>query len=231
MRARRAAGGDDDDDDDEDFGGKKIGKKKAAKLEAKEEKRNMREAMEEEKQKRKEREEQREAERAEAEAARKREREEKEEAERKAQEEIKKKEEEEFDKWKDLFETGEDGAQADDDLQESQGMLQEFIDYLKDNKITPLDEVAAKFGLKAQEVLNRVEGLESMGRVTGLMDDRGKFIYISMDEMKGVAKWINNQGRVSVEDLVSESARLVDMQPREKAPVIDFGDEDAVEAA
>jgi hypothetical protein len=27
---------------------------------------------------------------------------------------------EEFDKWKDMFETGEDGAQADDDMQESQ---------------------------------------------------------------------------------------------------------------
>jgi hypothetical protein len=57
------------------------------------------------------------------------------------QEEIKKKEEEEFDKWKDLFETAEGGAQADDDMQESQGLLQEFIDHLKNGKISALDEV------------------------------------------------------------------------------------------
>lgn len=265
MRARRQTGGS-DDEEDEDIGGKKVGKKKAAKLEAKEEKRNMREAMEEEKQKRKEKEEQRDLERQEAEAAKKKERAEKEEEERRLAEEVRKKEEEEFDKWKDMFETGEDGAQADDDLQESQGMLQEFIDYLKDNKITPLDEVAAKFGLKIQEVMtivtlfstsrkmlqtaqtarptaaqpreteplltdpqavNRVEGLEAMGRITGLMDDRGKFIYISSEEMESVAKWINLEGRVSIEDLVNESARLIDMAPRAKAIVADISDEEA----
>lgn len=54
-------------------------------------------------------------------------------------------------------------------------------------------QVAAKFGLKAQEVLNRVEGLEAMGRITGLMDDRGKFIYISSEEMNNVAKWIKRE--------------------------------------
>ena len=107
--------------------------------------------------------------------------------------EAKRKEEEEFDKWKDMFETGEDGAQADDDLQETQGLLQEFIDYLMAKKISPLDEVAAEFKLKSQEVVNRVEGLEAMGRISGLLDDRGKFIYISPDEMESVAKWIKTQ--------------------------------------
>jgi hypothetical protein len=56
-------------------------------------------------------------------------------------------------------------------------------------------QVAAKFNLKAQEVLNRVEGLEAMGRITGLLDDRGKFIYISAEEMESVAKWIKLQVR------------------------------------
>lgn len=28
--------------------------------------------------------------------------------------------------------------------------------------------------LRAQDVINRVEGLEQMGRLTGVMDDRGK---------------------------------------------------------
>ncbi len=63
-----------------------------------------------------------------------------------SQEEIKKKEEEEFDKWKDMFETSEGGAQADDDMQESQGLLQEFIDHLRNSKIAALDEVTYMYG-------------------------------------------------------------------------------------
>jgi hypothetical protein len=217
MRARRAAAaGDDGDDDDEDFDdGGKVGKKKLAKLEAKEEKRAMREAMEEERRRKKELQEKREEEERDAAEERKKKKQEEEEAERKALEEKKKKEEEEFDKWKDLFETADDGAQADEDLQESQGLLQEFIDYIKNKKIAALDEVAAEFKLKSQEVVNRVEGLESMGRLTGLMDDRGKFIYISLDEMKSVAKWIKAQGRLTVADLAVESNRLVDLTPKD----------------
>ncbi|EKX54325.1 hypothetical protein GUITHDRAFT_149979 [Guillardia theta CCMP2712] len=94
-------------------------------------------------------------------------------------------------------------------------MLQEFIDYLKAKKISPLDEVASEFKLKTQEVVNRVEGLEAMGRITGLLDDRGKFIYISTEEMEAVAKWIKLQGRIGVSDLAAESNRLVDLQPKE----------------
>jgi len=229
MRARRQAGGggsDEDSDgsgDDGDegrggAGGKKLGKKKAAKMEAKEERRAAQEAIAEERKRRQEKEAEREEERRAAEKAKAEERAKAEEEEKRQLEEMKKKEEEEFDKWKDMFETSEGGAQADDDLQESQGMLQEFIDHLRTRKIVALDEVAGVFKLKSQEVINRVEGLEAMGRITGLLDDRGKFIYISTEEMEAVAKWIKRQGRVSVSDLAAESNRLIDLKPREDPP-------------
>ena len=232
MRARRQAGGDGADSDEGEFegAGKKIGAKKLAKLEQKEEKRAMREAMEEEKARRREKQE------LEEEAARERRQaeldKEKKEAEEEAKRiaEAKKKEEEEFDKWKDMFETGEDGAQAEDDLQENQGMLQEFIDYLKAKKIAPLDEVASEFKLKAQEVVNRVEGLEAMGRITGLLDDRGKFIYISLEEMEAVAKWIQTQGRLSISDLASHSNKLVDLQTKEVPRASAGGEQEATGA-
>ena len=38
----------------------------------------------------------------------------------------------------------------------------------------------------------------SAGRITGLLDDRGKFIYISVEEMQAVAKWIRLQVCVCV---------------------------------
>jgi DDRGK domain len=37
-----------------------------------------------------------------------------------------------------------------------------------------LDELAAEFGLRTQDVISRIQGLEAMGRLTGIMDDRGK---------------------------------------------------------
>ena len=37
-----------------------------------------------------------------------------------------------------------------------------------------------------------------IGRLSGVMDDRGKYIYISLEEMKAVADYIKRQGRVSI---------------------------------
>ena len=45
------------------------------------------------------------------------------------------------------------------------------------------------------------------------MDDRGKFIYISEEELKSVANFIKQRGRVSIVELVSSSNRLINLQP------------------
>lgn len=37
-----------------------------------------------------------------------------------------------------------------------------------------LEVLAADFGLRTAEAIQRLQALESMGRITGLMDDRGK---------------------------------------------------------
>lgn len=43
----------------------------------------------------------------------------------------------------------------------------------------------------------------------GVMDDRGKFIYISPDEMKQVADFINKRGRVAISDLAKKSNEFI----------------------
>lgn len=53
------------------------------------------------------------------------------------------------------------------------------------------------------------------GRISGVMDDRGKFIYISIDEMKSVAEYIEEQGRISIFHLAEKSRELIDLEPRE----------------
>lgn len=50
----------------------------------------------------------------------------------------------------------------------------------------------------------------------GVMDDRGKFIYISEEELKNVAKFIRQRGRISIADLAESSNTLIKLQEKEK---------------
>ena len=59
--------------------------------------------------------------------------------------------------------------------------------------------------------LDRVTTLRDEGKLTGVIDDRGKFIYISQVELETVAKFINNRGRVSITELAENSNRLVSL--------------------
>ena len=120
-------------------------------------------------------------------------------------------ENEEFDKWKDMFTVEGEGTVEQEIQQESQGLLQEFIDHIVERKVVVLEELAAEFGLRTQDVVSRVQALESMGRITGVMDDRGKFIYISPEEMQKVAEYINSKGRVAISDLAKKSNEFVKM--------------------
>lgn len=48
----------------------------------------------------------------------------------------------------------------------------------------------------------------------GVIDDRGKFIYISREEMEAVAKFIRQRGRVSLSDLAESSNQLIQLGPQ-----------------
>lgn len=114
--------------------------------------------------------------------------------------------------------------------EEDQGLLGRFVDYIKQRKMVPIEEAATEFGLRSSEVVDRIQGLEAMGRLTGVMDDRGKFIYISKDEMEAVAAYIHKQGRISIAALAAQSNNLIDLEAKAAAkvqaagpgPAIDF---------
>ena len=62
-----------------------------------------------------------------------------------------------------------------------------------------------------QEAILRVQDLQDLGLLTGVIDDRGKLIYISEEELQGVAKYIKERGRVSICDLAEASNVLVSL--------------------
>jgi DDRGK domain-containing protein 1 len=64
-------------------------------------------------------------------------------------------------------------------------------------------------------------------RLSGVMDDRGKFIYISTEEMKAVAEYIRKQGRVSISHLANNSNQFIDLEPKAQYEVESQQDDSA----
>ena len=68
------------------------------------------------------------------------------------------------------------------------------------------------YGAPPQEAIDRVHQLQEMSRLTGVVDDRGKFIFISQEELESVAAFVKLKGRVSIQDLAAASSSLVQLQ-------------------
>lgn len=141
-----------------------------------------------------------------------------EEAIKKATEERAKKEAEEAEKWMHTF-TVEDAGEQALTQEAGEAQLARMIEYLQTRKTAALEEVAAEFGLRTAEVVSKVQALESEGRITGIMDDRGKFIYISKEEMTAVADFIRSKGRIAIAELASNSARFIDLEGKSALPL------------
>lgn len=193
------------------IGDEKIGTKKRAKLEAKAEKKAQREVEQQMREDKKVRE-------AKADEERKKwvEEEEAEEKKREAAEklerELKEKQEyEEYLKMKEAFSVEEEGFEEGE--AESGNLLQEFITFIKNNKVVVLEDLAREFNLKTQATIDRIKELRANGMISGVIDDRGKFIYISEEELTAVAKFIRQRGRISITELAESSNNLINLQP------------------
>lgn len=120
----------------------------------------------------------------------------------------------EFEKWKGEFSIDAEGTTENEVQDGDRDLLADFVEYIKKHKCIPLEDLAAEFKLRTQECINRITSLESMGRLSGVMDDRGKYIYISQEEMKAVADYIKRQGRVSISHLASKSNQFIDLESK-----------------
>ncbi|XP_014661689.1 PREDICTED: DDRGK domain-containing protein 1-like [Priapulus caudatus] len=191
----------------------KIGAKKRAKLEAKADRAKQREAELEDREEKKRQQEVQEEKRKRGEARRKLEEEEAEEQARIEREEQEKKEHEDYLAMKECFTVDTEGFDEQAPDLESQSLLEEFVNYIRRMKVVQLEDLAAEFRLKSQEAIDRVQALLDSGDLTGVIDDRGKFIYISEEELQAVAKFIHQRGRVSIAELAKSSNKLINLVP------------------
>lgn len=131
-------------------------------------------------------------------------------------EEKRKKEQEEYEEWKKAFEIEAEGELQISPEKEAQE-LEKFLGFIRMRKAVELEEVAAEFGLKTKECIKRIESLKEAGRLCGVLDDRGRFLCVTEDELQKVAAALKSQGRFSKEnDLVSICNRIIRLTPSEE---------------
>ena len=118
-------------------------------------------------------------------------------------------------KLKKSFQLEEEGFDGDANEEESSNKLQAFIEYVKTQKVVHMDELAGHFNMRTQDVVARLQELLQQQLLVGVIDDRGKFIYITNEELKEVAKFIRQRGRVSLTDLAENSNTFINLTPLE----------------
>lgn len=184
----------------------KIGAKKRAKLAAKAEKKAQREVDKFEQDKRKKEEEKLQQERDKQREEEQEEELRKEEEARKLKELKEQQEYEEYLKMKNMFSVEEEGFQDDPNI-----LMEDIKEYVKVKKVVYLDDVAAHFSQKTAFVIDKILEWQKTGDLTGVIDDQGKFIYITEEELDAVAKFIQRRGRVSISELSEHSSTLINV--------------------
>ncbi|OMJ93833.1 hypothetical protein SteCoe_3159 [Stentor coeruleus] len=128
---------------------------------------------------------------------------------KKIEEEKLKKEEEEYAQWKGSLVIESVG----EEVQEESFTLEKFLEYIKLRKVVMIEDLANAFNLDGKTTVNRINELENTGHLSGILDDRGKYIYITPDEFLSFKKYIQARGRVSRLELCAEGNRLIRLNP------------------
>lgn len=130
---------------------------------------------------------------------------------KKIKDEEQKKKQQEYDEWRHMFSVDEAGENVQADLSGG-SLLEQFITFVKQSKVVVLEDLASHFQIKTEQAIERLQQLEQEGIITGLFDDRGKFIYLTEQELISVAKFIEQRGRVAIRELVQESNKLIQLK-------------------
>lgn len=68
-----------------------------------------------------------------------------------------------------------------------------------------------------------------MDRLTGVVDDRGKYIYIKKSELEDIKRLIKAEGKISRVELVTQCSRMISLEPsREDKERIKKEEEDLI---
>jgi hypothetical protein len=81
--------------------------------------------------------------------------------------------------------------------------VQEWIDEMKDKRTVLMTEIATSFELPEEKVVQRIQELIKEGRLAGVMEGNGRFIFIAEDELLSIAESLIERGSLSLTDVAT----------------------------
>ena len=89
--------------------------------------------------------------------------------------------------------------------------VKEFIEELEGDPVLSLQDTAEEFAVSVGVLVERLEELESEGRIChGILNlERDEYVYVNGDCMARIAMFVKDKGCVSLEDVAGELAQIV----------------------
>jgi hypothetical protein len=131
------------------------------------------------------------------------------------QEEKEKKEQEEYEKWKEFLTLEESGTKLEEEKDE-ENLLEKFLTFIKLRKTTSIEDIAMRFDLSNKACVERINSLIESNMLKGVIDDRGKFLYIEDKEVDDLLKCIRKRGHFSRKDLIDAFSDIIRLEPTEE---------------
>lgn len=76
--------------------------------------------------------------------------------------------------------------------------------------------MAVNFKLGNKAVIQRIKDLETNGIIQGVLDDRGKYIYITKEEIEGLINCVHHKGKLTRTEMITEFSKVVRLEPRDE---------------
>lgn len=105
-----------------------------------------------------------------------------------------------YNEWK-TFLSSEDGTNSISVL--------EWKKELQKTNLVTTEELAKRFRISRTKVASRIKELVSSLRVTGILEEDGRFIYFSPEEMGELANFIRSRNKSTLEQIADEAQRII----------------------
>lgn len=112
----------------------------------------------------------------------------------------------------DMFSVEEEGKNKmseDEEKRKVEALNQELVAVLRKNKLSLLEDLSHKFKLSTKDLVSKIQELEKASSISGIFDERGKYLVIENDEWQSIKNYITVRGRVKKTDIMTECAKLI----------------------
>jgi len=98
----------------------------------------------------------------------------------------------------------------------SEERTRSVVAYVRREKVVSFDSMAQDFNMSPREAMRIIQELQTQGTLSGVFDDRGKFITVDDKELEALADYVNKRGRLTLEDFTARANDLISARCEEE---------------